>query len=243
MRIIGDISYGSDPAQVLKVYLPDGDTAKAAMLYLHGGGLEKGTHELKEGAYALIEQGYAIVSAQYRMYPQAHFPDYIEDSADAAAWMCAHLKEYIQCERLFIGGSSAGAYLSMMLFLDEYYLAERGLDAHAFEGYLFNAGQPTTHFNVLRERGLDERLIRVDEAAPIYFLNENTARTPAPRLLVMLAENDMAGRKEQTDMLMHTFRHFGYPEDRLQLITMNGFRHCKYDWNPDFVRTLADFMA
>ena len=40
-------------------------------------------------------------------------------------------------------------------------------------GYLHDTPQPTTHFNILRERGIDTKAIRVDEAAPLYYIDRD----------------------------------------------------------------------
>ena len=55
-------------------------------------------------------------------------------------------------ENLYVGGSSAGAYIAMMLCFDPAYLKPYGVSN--IQGYLFDAGQPTVHFRVLKERGL-----------------------------------------------------------------------------------------
>ena len=45
-----------------------------------------------------------------------------------------------------------------------------GVDTDFISGYISDSAQMTTHFNVLRERGLDTRLERIDEAAPLFYL-------------------------------------------------------------------------
>ena len=48
----------------------------------------------------------------------------------------------------------------MMLCMDVRYLAAHGIDARdrsQIAGYFCDSGQPTVHFNILRERGIDTR--------------------------------------------------------------------------------------
>ena len=88
MKILKDIYYTEekDGARSLDVYLPDGE-CKAVFLYIHGGGIERGDKgdQHREGEY-LSARGYAFISINYRMYPDAKFPEFIEDSASAVAW-------------------------------------------------------------------------------------------------------------------------------------------------------------
>ena len=55
----------------------------------------------------------------------------------------------------------------MMLMLDAHWLARLDMSPADAAGFIFNAGQPTTHYNVLRERGMDPKRVVVDEAAPL----------------------------------------------------------------------------
>lgn len=243
MQWIRDMVY--DPrhkdACTLDLCLPEGGRAKKVFLYFHGGGLESGDKtDLGACAGALAERGLAVASANYRMYPDARFPDYIEDAASAAAWVAGAFERY-GFEELYIGGSSAGGYLAMMLYFDRRYLSRHGLDPESVAGYLFDAGQPTTHFHVLRERGLDPRLVRVDEAAPLFFLREPAQGGLCPRFLILLAEQDIPGRLEQTMLLRQNMLQFGYHPDAVTLRVMQGCGHCQYTGNEDFTALVADF--
>lgn len=243
MRSYLNISYGPHTRHELDIHLPDeGTPVRAAFLYFHGGGLEGGTRQIKKEAYRLPDNGIAFITASYRIYPDAKFPDFVEDSALAVAWVKEHLKEYADCDKLFVGGSSAGGWLSMMLYFDPHYLADQGVDADSLSGYVFNAGQPTTHFNVLRERGMNSSLIRVDEAAPVYFVDDALIKRPALPLFFITAEHDMPCRPEQTAMMLKTLEMLGYPQDKISSYTFPGFKHCKYNWNEEFTQLLIDFM-
>ena len=114
MRIITDIDYvcGANPAWKLDLYLPDlSEKPNRVFLYLHGGGLEGGDKSDAAGwAESLTCQGIALASANYRMYPGAHFPEFIQDCAQAVSWLVHSAGAYLDAERLFVGGSSAGGY-------------------------------------------------------------------------------------------------------------------------------------
>ena len=163
------------------------------------------------------------------MYPSAAYPDFLRDGAAAAAWVRAHIKAYGGSGRVYIGGSSAGGYMSMMLCFDDRYLAAYGLQPTDFAGDIHDAGQPTAHFNVLRERGLDTRRVIVDESAPLYYVG--LAERYAPMMFV-ISEQDMECRHEQTELIRAALRHFGYDQSRVAYRLLPG-THSSYVFRQD----------
>lgn len=233
---------GEDAAQGLDVYLPDGEV-RAVFLYFHGGGIEKGDKQVgARFAPYLTERGIAIVSANYRMYPDAKYPDFICDAAAATAWTHRYMQSELHCDKLFVGGSSAGGYLTMMLCFDRSYLNNAGLDNSAIAGYFHDAGQPTAHFNVLKYAGVDPKRIIVDETAPLYHIGCDPAY---PRMRFVVSDNDMKNRYEQTMLVLSTLAHFGH--QNYDHVVMNG-RHCaylgKFDENGDnvFAKMVCEFI-
>ena len=246
MRFIGNICYGKakHSEQYLDMYIPDADSFKV-FVYMHGGGMEKGDKSRAKtvGEY-VASQGIAFVSINYRMYPQAMYPQFICDSAEAVAWVYNNIGEYGKCEGIYIGGSSAGGYLSMMLCFDNKYLAPYKIPEGVIKGYIHDAGQPTTHFNVLRERGIDSRRVIVDEAAPIYYLS---ASIPLPRLLLICYEDDIPCRPEQTKLFYRSALRLR-PEADIELMVLPG-GHCAGgtfrddDGQYPYVKCALQFMA
>jgi hypothetical protein len=224
-----NIPYGELNEQKLDYYKTDNAENAPLFIYFHGGGLECG--DKGNGSPAAFEylmtHGISIVSADYRMYPNAHFPDFLIDAAKCTAWCTKNLKY----SKLYIGGQSAGGYISMMLAFDKKYLAAYNIDAadkSIVAGYYLDAGQPTVHYNILRERGLDTRLIRVDDAAPVYFIEQPDNPDNLPKYEITVSDNDMVCRLEQNMMLYRSMLHMGYPENKVKLVIMKGFTHCGY---------------
>jgi len=222
--------------------MPEGVEAPPLYFHMHGGGMTGGDYAWAENELlcALCEDGVASASIEYRLYPNAKYPDFIEDCARAVDFLLN--KSDYKFTDIFAGGSSAGGYLSMMLFFDKHYLGAYGIDPWKFAGWIFNAGQPTVHFNVLTERGLDSRLLRVDEAAPLYHITGNYPADPLPRILHIAASSDMPCRLEQVKLLQATMRHFGYPDSKNTFMYMNGFSHTAYNGNPDFIEAIKRFI-
>ncbi len=221
MKIIKDIFYDGELS--LDVYLPDNKSFKT-FIYIHGGGLEAGSKEdAKPFAPYLAKRGIATFSINYRMYPTARYPEFIEDCAKAVSWITSNLQNYGNCTEIYIGGSSAGGYISQMLCFDKRYLGKYGLVPTDFAGFVLDAGQPTCHFNVLRERGIDGRRIIVDESAALYHIGTDEKY---PSMLIIYSDNDMQNRPEQTVLLVSTLKHFGHV-DNVTAKMMHG-NHCEY---------------
>ncbi len=225
MKIFKDVFYSNEEitAKSLDAYIPDGKT-EAVFMYMHGGGLEKGDKGAKYEKVSeyLVQHGIAFVSINYRMYPDAKYPDFIYDAAEAVAWVNKNMRELFETDKLYVGGSSAGGYLSMMLCFDKKYLASVGLDNSVIAGYFHDAGQPTAHFKVLKNSGVDPRRIIVDETAPLYHVGLDE---DYPRMRFIVSDNDMRNRYEQTMLMMSTLSHFGF--ENYDHIVMNG-KHCAY---------------
>ena len=243
MKEIKNISYSAfDDAQKLDIYLPD-SSVSSVFLYFHGGGLEYGDKS-SAAIFApyLTERKIAVISANYRMYPKNKYPDFIYDAAEAVAWANKYMHEKLNCDKLYVGGSSAGGYLSMMICFDKKYLASVGLDNSMISGYFHDAGQPTAHFNVLKYSGVDPRRVIIDETSVLYYVG---IEKEYPPMRFIVSDNDMKSRYEQTILMLSTLDHFGYKN--FDHVVMHG-THCeyceKYDENGESIigKMIVDFM-
>lgn len=231
VKVMKNLTYQENigDAGNLDLYLPEGEKCIALLIYFHGGGLEEGDKEDNKGIYEeLASKGIAVASANYRMYPMAKYPQYIEDAAKAVAWGLTHIREWIDYERILIGGISAGAYLSMMLHFQPLFLKENGIEENRIDGYIFDAGQPTVHYNILKERGKDPGSVRVDEAAPIYYLEGERVKAGKQSFLIMVSDNDIPGRREQNELLIQTMKMHQYEDIQIDYHVMKGYTHTGY---------------
>ena len=226
MKTIENIFYTSakSPFQSLDLYLPDCESFPV-VIYFHYGGFTGGDKAGYKFIPFLQERGIAVISANYRMYPEAAFPDFIRDGAMAVAWAYKHMPEYGNITGYFIGGSSAGGYLTELLCFDKKYLKLHKIDSDTVTGYIMDAAQPTTHFNVLVERGLDKRRVIIDEAAPIYHITEGRTYPP---MQIIVADNDLRNRNEQNALLVSTLKHFGCEEDKIDYRVIPNSKHVQY---------------
>ncbi len=186
---------------VLDVYLPADRKGFATLVWFHGGGLTGGSKDgpnTRKVAAGLAAEGLGVVVPNYRLSPKAPYPAYIRDAAAAVAWAHAHIAKHGgDANRLFVGGHSAGGYLTLMVGLDPRYLRELGVPGTAIAGLVPVSGQTMTHNTVRAERGLGRFEVTADEAAPVRWSRKET-----PPMLVIWADKDMAARAEENAYLV-----------------------------------------
>lgn len=189
------------------------------IVYFHGGGLIEGDKgDSHEFVKHLTKLGFAVATANYSLLTENRFPECVKDAARAVKYV----KDNIKSKGILVMGQSAGAYLTLMLCLNKEYLKEVGIDNKDIVAWISDAGQPTTHFNILKyERGLDPLLQRVDEAAPLYYVNKDTYFS---HLLLMTYECDLPNRLEQNKLLMSSIKTFNKGLD-VELKILKG-EHC-----------------
>ena len=228
MKKLFDICYSTQSKQCLDIYFPNEDIFPV-FIYFHGGGLASGDKADQKNIFEyLAATGIAVVSVNYRMYPETQYPNFLNDAAEAVSWVYKNINNYGRISGIFVGGSSAGGYLTQMLCFDKSWLGKYDLSPMDFSGFIHDAGQPTCHFNVLRERKLDSRRVIVDHTAPLYHVGEDESYPP---MLIIVSNNDIQNRYEQTLLLVSTLKHFGHTEN-VQLKIMNG-SHCEYVFTVD----------
>lgn len=186
----------------LDIYIPKGKKNFPTLVWFHGGGLKNGDKSsLRSGdsvksesiAHSFAEYGIAVVVPNYRLSPKATYPAYIQDAAAAVQWAKQEMPQHgANSKAFFVGGHSAGGYLTLMLAMDPHYLKELGVATSDIAGIIPVSGQTMTHYTVREERGIGKHTITVDEAAPVHFTRADT-----PPALVMYADNDMAARAEE----------------------------------------------
>ena len=224
MKVIKDIAYGELNEELADLYIPDKDNFDT-IVYFHGGGIVSGSKNdetYSEIARQLAENGYGVLSVDYRMYPNAKFPDFIIDCARSVAYAKNNVKAYGGSGKLYVSGQSAGAWMSLMLCLNRAYLEGVGVDADEIAGWVIDSAQTTSHFNVLQnEDKVNKRLQRIDERAPLFYVDEKTAFS---RMLLIYYENDMPCRPEQNRLFWRTVKAFNKQAD-IEMLELKG-RHC-----------------
>lgn len=123
VRIFPNLAYVEDgsPRQKLDLYLPFPVSAKPrpVILYLHGGGWQKGSKaDGRRFAFRMVAQGYAVACADYRLSDEAQFPSQLEDCKVAVRWLRDNADRYrLDRDHFGVLGVSAGGYLATLLGL------------------------------------------------------------------------------------------------------------------------------
>ncbi|MDB4500637.1 DUF1080 domain-containing protein [Akkermansiaceae bacterium] len=121
IKIHEDLFYVEDghPRQKLDLYLPErADETKPLPLvvWIHGGGWQKGTKEFFHAQPEVLKNGFALASVNYRLTNHAQFPAQIHDCKAAIRYLRAHASIYgIDPEQIGVWGSSAGGHLVALL--------------------------------------------------------------------------------------------------------------------------------
>lgn len=142
-RLKRDIAYGKEFRQKLDVYLPDKpESYKSVVVFFYGGSWKGGKKEdYRFVAQSLAAQGFYVVVPNYRVYPAAKYPTFLEDCALAVAWTRDNIRRFgANRDRLFLMGHSAGAYNAMMLAIDNRWLVAAGGEMNWLKGAVGIAG-------------------------------------------------------------------------------------------------------
>jgi acetyl esterase/lipase len=216
ITVVTNLAYKAEPSLTdyeverckLDLYLPQPTAGFATLVWFHGGALKTGNKEEEFSvriARCFAQLGIAVAMVNYRLSPKTLHPGYVEDATAAFAWVHRHIAQYGgDSHKVFVGGHSAGGYLTYMIGLDGRFLQRHGLKTSAIAGLIPVGGQTMTHYTLREERGLNKDTIITDEAAPIHHLRKDT-----PPLLVLHAERDMAARMEENQYLVAALRAAG----------------------------------
>jgi acetyl esterase/lipase len=118
---IADIPYADGARKKLDMYRPlDPGGLAPVVMFIYGGSWRAGDKfEYEFVGRALAEAGFIAVIADYRLWPEVKYPDFLDDCAEAMKWIQDNIEGYGgDPTRFFVAGHSAGAYNAVMLGLD-----------------------------------------------------------------------------------------------------------------------------
>ena len=218
-----DFNHNYYKNQYLDLFLPEKEEF-FTIIHFHGGGLVEGdkgdTHQYCEH---LANQGFAVATANYSLMPQAKFPEFLYEAANAVKYVIDNISKYGKSKGFIISGQSAGAWIALMLCFNKEYLNSVGINNSQIIGWISDAGQPTSHFHILElEKHLNPWIQRIDESAPLYYVGEDVDFS---HILLMVYEEDLPSRLEQNQLLISTVKNFNKEAD-IELKILKGY-HCR----------------
>ena len=193
---------------------PDNATGMPVLVWFHGGGLTGGNkHFLCPAGIAKFIQ----VAVNYRLLGKTGLKSGdapISDAAAAVAWTLRHIAEYGgDPKKVFVSGSSAGGYLTMMVGMDPKWLGKHGFKTSDLAGLAPNSGQATTHFAIkkFRDDPRQDIVPVIDEYAPLWHV---TNWKDIPPIVCITGEPpwEWKGRAEENELLIGTLKGLGHKQ-------------------------------
>ncbi len=119
VKRVANQEYAMTPqgGQLLDLYLPEKSPAKPlpVLLWIHGGGWNKGTKEACPFIW-LVTEGHAVVSIDYRLSYAAKWPAQLDDARAAIRWLRTNAARFnLDPARLAVSGGSAGGHIAAVL--------------------------------------------------------------------------------------------------------------------------------
>jgi acetyl esterase/lipase len=211
VRVARDQSFREGSRGRLDLYAPRARAANARLpviVFFYGGSWSSGT---KNGyafvGRALAALGFLVAIPDYRLVPEVHYPEFVQDGAAAVRWVRANAGRFGgDGERIVLAGHSAGAYNAAMLALDERWL---GADRAAIRGFAGLAGPYS--FLPLDDPATRGAFGREHDLAATQPVSHAGAGDPAALLLV--AGKDSLVYPHNAERLAAALRRTGVPVD------------------------------
>lgn len=210
-RLVAEgVAFGTQ-GQTLDIWTPeDAPVGKLpVVVFWYGGGWAKGDRASYAFAgRALAREGFLVVIPDYRKVPDVHFPAFLDDGAEAVAWVEKNIARHGgDPERLAFMGHSAGAYQAVMLALDAKRLVAAGADPANLKAAVGLSGPYDFYpFDKPRSIAAMGQWPRPLETQPIEFAHKD-----APPLLLVTSEGDETVRPKNANNLAAKLRGLGAP--------------------------------
>lgn len=221
-RVERAIPYGPEPRHRMDLYLPKHKPRSApAVLFFYGGAFITGNKcEYRFVGQAFASLGIIVGVADYGLFPDHRFPEFVEDGARAAAFLHKALAEHGgDPDRLFVAGHSAGAYIAVMLASNPEYLSEAGVDQSILAGAIGVAGPydflPITNETRIEIFGGPDRV----ETQPIHFIEGKR-----PPMLLLTGDCDVNILPRNTHNLAERMREQGNDVEAIIYPGIDHFR-------------------
>ncbi len=209
-QVAEGVAFGNH-GQTLDIWAPEeaGGAARPVVIFWYGGGWAKGDRTSYAFAgRALARAGFLVVIPDYRKVPDVHFPAFLDDGAEAVAWVMDNIAQFGgDPKRLAFMGHSAGAYEAIMLALDSKRLVAAGADPANVKAAVGLSGPYDFYpFDKPRSIAAFSQWPRPEETQPITF-----ARADAPPMLLVTSEGDETVRPKNANNLAAKLRALGAP--------------------------------
>jgi acetyl esterase/lipase len=139
------VKYATGPRHQLDIYQPNLPAPSAGypvVIFFYGGSWSSGERaDYKFVGEALASRGILTLIADYRLYPEVRYPEFLNDCALAVGYALKQVQTLKgDPKRVFVMGHSAGAYNASMMAFDERWLKTVGHSSAELAGFIGLAG-------------------------------------------------------------------------------------------------------
>jgi arylformamidase len=171
-----DLRYGPGPNETLDLFVPAG-AARGMFVFFHGGywrAFDKSDFAFV--ATPFVAEGLAVAVVNYDLCPAVSIAAIVDESTRAILWLLREGERHgARCDRLVVGGHSAGGHLAAMLFATDW--RTHGLPRAPFAGGVTLSGVHDLEPLVLSTMNADLRLDRAEarRLSPVHYQAETDA--------------------------------------------------------------------
>ncbi|MBW4025085.1 MAG: alpha/beta hydrolase [Proteobacteria bacterium] len=199
---------------------------RPVIVYIYGGAWVAGAKaQFAFVGAALARRGFVVVVPDYRIYPQAHWPMFLQDNAGAVRWARNHAAQFGgDPAKLVLMGHSAGASNALSLAVEPEWLHAVGMSPGDSKAVVCLSGA----FNLMPLDDPAETAIfgpRTGYTDPINRIEAGT-----PPILLIIGNRDDTVDPHDSDAVAAKLREKG---DAVELIHYRGLGH------PDTQNALA----
>jgi acetyl esterase/lipase len=196
LLVTRNLPYETGDRHSLDVYvLRAPSKPRPVIVYFYGGGWAAGSKaEFAWVGAALARRGFVAVLPDYRIYPQAHWPMFLQDNAAAVRWTRDHAASFGGDQsKLVLMGHSSGAHNAFSLAVEPQWLGAVGMTPHEITAVVGLSGVysmlpldgPREHAIFGSQTGYTEPIDHVDG--------------PSPPMLLIIGDRDRAAEPSNSD--------------------------------------------
>lgn len=123
-KLISNVQYGSNPDEVLDLFMPfePAPQKRKLQVYIHGGYWQELSKD--ESCFAATNfqnSGYHFAVVNYSLAPDASLTEIVEQNRQALIFLYQNAEKYgYDKNKIYLSGSSAGGHLAMMMALTDW---------------------------------------------------------------------------------------------------------------------------
>ncbi|HTI01920.1 MAG TPA: alpha/beta hydrolase [Acidisoma sp.] len=191
-----NLPYATGDRHSLDVYVSRAPgKPRPVVVFVYGGNWAAGSKaEFAWVGAALARLGFMAVIPDYRLYPEARWPMFLQDNADAVHWAQSHAASFGgDPSKIVLMGHSAGANSVLSLAVEPQWLAGVGMSPHDIRAVIGLSGPYTlSPLDSAQERAIFGP--KTGYADPIHHIDGGS-----PPLLLIIGDRDDAADPRDSD--------------------------------------------